>query len=178
MSISAFQAGNRLPGLSTLVRKQKAFLALFAVLLMCLSAQAQTITLRSRISPLAGTSTLKYSDLYGDGNIAVLGTYSGRGVYIFDISNPDAPVLASWYNPGANQQMLEALVRNNIGYFGSGNGGGVHIVDLSNPANPVLKSIITTANNGYSSVHEILLYNNYLIENFNGFSTGPVLKVF
>ena len=152
-------------------------LMFFVLIGLCGSASAQNITLRSNANPSTLTSTLKYSDLYGDGNIAVLGTYNDRGVFIFDITNPDQPVLASRYNPGANQQMLEALVRNGIGYFGSGNGGGVHIVDLSNPYSPVFKSAINASNGGYASIHEILLYNNYLIENFNGFN-GAILRVF
>ncbi|HEY0544669.1 MAG TPA: FG-GAP-like repeat-containing protein [Pyrinomonadaceae bacterium] len=179
MSHSAAKAGNRLSGFSINTRTFKAVFALLALLTLCCSAQAQNITLRSRISPLTGTSNLKYADLYGDGNIAVLGTYGGRGVYIFDITNPDAPVLASLYNPTPNLQMLEALVRNGIGYFGSGSsGGGVHIVDLSNPYSPVLKSKIDTTNGGFSFIHEILLYNNYLIENENTLGNGPRLRVF
>ena len=80
----------------------------------------------------------KICRIYADGNIAVQGSYSCRGAFIYDISNPDAPVLARWYNPGNNQQFLEAIVVGNRGYFGSGNGGGVHIVDLTDPSSPVL----------------------------------------
>jgi hypothetical protein len=176
MSHCAFKGGNR-PSLFAFARNFRFGIALLAVLTLSYAAQAQNITLRSRMSPSSVSNSWKYSDLYGDGNIAVIGTYNARGAYIFDITNPDNPVLASWYNPAPAQQFLEALVRNNIGYFGSGNGGGVHIVNLSNPYNPVLLSTINGTNGGYTSVHEILLYNNYLIENFNGFN-GPRLRVF
>jgi len=65
----------------------------------------------------------------------------------------------------------------NRGYFGSGNGFGVHIVDLTNPANPVLLGTVdTTHGNGFSSIHEMVVFGNYLIENFNGFS-NKTLKV-
>ncbi len=174
MSRCAIKDGNRL-SLFVAVRKARLGLALLAVLTLSYSAVAQNITLRSRISPSSVTSNLKYADIYGEGNVAVMGTYSARGAYIFDISNPDNPVMASWYNPAPAQQFLEALVRNNIAYFGSGNGGGVHVVDISNPYSPVLRSIINTSNGGgYNSVHEILLYNNFLIENFNGTQTDPL----
>ena len=75
------------------------------------------------------------------------------GAFIYDISNPDAPVLGTWYNPGNNQQFLEAIVVGNRGYFGSGNGnGGVHIVDLTNPYSPVLLGTVdSTHGNGYNS---------------------------
>lgn len=178
MSHRAFTIGTFMSGFIT-ARKLTLGLLFFVLLTFSVSLHAQTITLRGNANPSTITSsTWKYSDLYGDGNIAVLGSYNDRGVFIFDITNPDQPVLASRYNPGANQQMLEALVRNGIGYFGSGNGGGVHIVNLSNPYSPVLIGNINAANGGWTSIHEILLYNNYLIENFNGFSTGAKLRVF
>src|SRR5687767_6291084 len=108
------------------------------------SVFAQKVKLRSRITPTCGTtSSLKFSDIYGDGNIAVVGSYNCRGVFIFDVSNPDNPFLSSWYNPignsGGNLQFLEAIVIGDRGYFGAGGGtDGVHIVDLTNPSVPFL----------------------------------------
>jgi len=170
-------SGSFMSGFIT-ARKLAFLLALFVVSGLCTRTNAQNITLRGNANPsVITTSQWKYSDLYGDGNIAVLGSYNDRGVFIFDITNPEQPVLASRYNPGGNLQMLEALVRNNIGYFGSGNGGGVHIVNLANPYSPVLLGTINAANGGWTSIHEILLYNNFLIENFNGFN-GAILRVF
>src|SRR5262245_30485220 len=149
------------------------------------------VTLRGQSRPLPNTANaLQYSDLQGEGNTVVIGTYGNdlsgqkQGALIFDISNPTNPVLASQYNPSvpspttnSKQQMLEALIRDGICYFGSGNGGGVHIVNCSNPYSPVLISRITGTNGGgWDSVHEILLYQNFLIENFNGFN-GAILRV-
>ena len=140
---------------------------------------AQKVRLRAQITPECGTNSLaKFADISADGNIAVQGSYNCRGAFIYDISNPDAPKLAAWYNPGNNQQFLEAIVIGNRGYFGSGNGGGgVHIVDLTNPANPQLLGIVNSANgNGFNSIHEMVITGNFLIENFNGF-TSKILKV-
>ncbi|HVF31375.1 MAG TPA: FG-GAP-like repeat-containing protein [Pyrinomonadaceae bacterium] len=143
---------------------------------------AQKVRLRSQITPNCGSSSnLKYADIYADGNIAVQGSYNCRGVFIYDVTNPDAPTLSSWYNPGANQQFLEAIVIGNRGYFGSGNGGGVHIVDLTNPASPQLLGTVTAVNgNGFNSIHEMVVFDQngsrYLVENFNGFSS-KILKV-
>ncbi len=100
------------------------------------TVSAQKVRLRSHINPdctrpSGATTDSKFADIYADGNIAVVGTYSCRGVFIFDVSNPDTPTLASHYNPGNNIQFLEAMIIGNRGYFGSGNGFGVHIVDLS-----------------------------------------------
>ncbi len=150
-----------------------------SIVVVCLGTSAFAVTnyrLRANINPgCATTSQLKYSDIYADGNIAVMGSYGCRGVFIFNISNPDAPVLSSWYNPGANLQFLEAIVIGNRGYFGTGNTGGVHIVDLTNPASPQLLGIVNAANGGgYPTIHEMMVFDQggsrYLLENSN--STG------
>lgn len=150
-----------------------------SIVVVCLGTSAFAVKnyrLRANINPgCATTSQLKYSDIYADGNIAVMGSFGCRGVFIFNISNPDAPVLSSWYNPGANLQFLEAIVIGNRGYFGTGNTGGVHIVDLTNPASPQLLGIVNAANGGgYPTIHEMMVFDQggsrYLLENSN--STG------
>ena len=152
---------------------------------MALSASAQKVRLRSQITPpctaIPGASNpnWKFADLFGDGNIAVLGSYYCRGGFIFDISNPDAPVLASWYNPNNNQQFLEAIVVGNRAYFGSGNGGGVHIVDVTSPYNPIaLGTVDSTHGNGHNSIHEMMVVpqgsSTYLIENYNSTGVKPI----
>lgn len=142
---------------------------------------AQKVRLRSQITPTcATTSSLKFADIYAEGNIAVMGSYNCRGAFIFDISDPDSPTLANWYNPGANQQFLEAIVLNGRGYFGSGNGGGVHIVDLSNPSSPQLLGTVNLTNgNGHNSIHEMMVIEQngatYLIENSNS-TSNKIIK--
>src|SRR5205823_8651618 len=84
------------------------------------------------------------------------------------------PALASWYNPGNNQQFLEAIVIGTRGYFGSGNGGGVHIVDLSNPYSPVLLGTVDSSHgNGHNSIHEMIVAGDFLIENYNAIGIKP-----
>jgi hypothetical protein len=151
-------------------------------MLATVSAPAQKVRLRSHIaepctSPSGSVPRWKYSDLFGDGNIAVHGSYSCRGAFIYDISNPDSPQFAAHYNPGNNQQFLEAVVVGNRAYFGSGNGGGVHIVDVTDPYQPSLLGTVDQSHgNGFSSIHEIVIDGNYLYENYNGFS-NKLLKV-
>jgi hypothetical protein len=147
---------------------------------------AQKVRLRSQITPactqVRATSGWKFADIYADGNIAVQGSYGCNGAFIYDLTNPDAPVLASWYNPGNNQQFLEAIVIGNRGYFGSGSGnGGVHIVDLTNPYSPVqLGTVNSTNGNGYNVIHEMMVFDHqgarYLLENFNGTSGNDNIK--
>ncbi len=153
-----------------------------AISVFCLNTEvsAQKVRLRAQITPdcASGSSRTKFADIYAEGNIAVQGSFACRGAFIYDVSDPDNPVLAAHYNPGANQQFLEAIVVGNRGYFGSGNGGGVHIVDLSNPRNPQLLGIVdATRGNGFNSVHEIVVWGNFLIENFNSLTTTKVLKI-
>ena len=153
-----------------------ALVGLFAFIL-AVGTPAQKVRLRSVLTPACDSagSNLKYADLWADGNIAVQGSYNCRGAFIYDISNPDAPVLLSRYNPGNNQQFLEAIVVGNRGYFGSGNLGGVHIVDLSNPASPQLLGIVNPTNgNGLLSVHEMVIWGNLLIENANTFADKTI----
>lgn len=150
------------------------------------SAFAQKVRLRSDITPactqVRATTGWKFADLFGDGDLAVLGTYGCNGAFIFDVSNPDAPTLKNWYNPSPQQQFLEAIVLGNRGYFGSGIGGdGVHIVDLTDPANPVLLGKVnSTTGGGYNTIHEMMVFDQgnsrYLLENSN--STANVnLKI-
>jgi len=143
---------------------------------------AQKVRLRSEITPVCtqvrANAGWKFADLYGDGNLAVLGTYGCNGAFIFDVSNPDAPVLKKWYNPAPEQQFLEAIVIGNRGYFGSGIGNdGVHIVDLTDPANPVLLGKVNAAaGGGYPTIHEMMVFDQgasrYLLENSNNTSNS------
>ncbi len=157
--------------------KNTNFIVFFLVLLVVIvsfgeTVFAQKVRLKAQITPTCATSSrLKFADIYADGNIAVQGSFNCRGVFIYDITDINNPVLASWYNPGANIQFLEAIVVGNRGYFGSGNGQGVHIVDLTDPYNPALLGRVnSTTGNGFNSIHEMMIWGDYLIENFNGFS--------
>jgi len=99
---------------------------IFVCLIVCSfsTTVAQKVRLRAQINPncetQGGLEGLKYADIYADGNMAVQGSYNCRGVFIYDLTNPDAPVLASVYNPAPTQAFLEAIVIGNRGYFGSG----------------------------------------------------------
>ena len=92
-------------------------MALFG--LAAFQAPAQKVRLRAQITPQCDSpgSNWKFADIYADGNLAVQGSYHCRGAFIYNISNPDSPYLAGWYNPGNNQQYLEAIDDGNRGYF-------------------------------------------------------------
>jgi len=167
--------------------KKFAFLIGLLILVFNFSAAAQKVRLRSQITPpctpnLGSNASWKFSDIYADGNIAVQGGYYCSGAFIYDLTNPDAPVLANRYNPGNNQQFLEAIVIGNRGYFGSGNGGGVHIVDLTNPYSPTLLGTVNSSNGGgHNSIHEMMVIDQngsrFLIENYNSTVTSKIIKI-
>src|SRR5687768_16112046 len=147
--------------------------AMLGLCVFAIETSAAPVRLRSNFNPTcSGSTTLKFADIYADGNIAVMGSYNCRGVFIINVSNPDAPTLYNHYNPGANLQFLEAIVIGDRGYFGTGNTGGVHIVDLTNPASPQLLGIVNATNGGgYPTIHEMMVFDQggrrYLLENSN-----------
>jgi hypothetical protein len=151
-----------------------------AISMLAVSGSAQKLRLRAQLDPNchvdSGLDSLKYSDIWADGNTAVQGSYNCRGAFIYDVTNPESPILASVYNPQPNQAFLEAIVVGTRGYFGSGgpwasgapnSGDGVHIVDLTDPYHPALLGKVNSSNGGFNGVHEMNVYGNYLIENFN-----------
>ncbi|MCI0664841.1 MAG: IPT/TIG domain-containing protein, partial [Acidobacteria bacterium] len=115
-----------------------------------------------QLDPFPGTN--RYGDVWGEGNYAYLGSFSGLGVTIIDISNPAAPQMAGYYNPPSGGRFQDVIVIDSIGYFSSENNGGVHIVDVRDPANPTLLSQLTTDRNGYPFVHEIFVADGILYE--------------
>jgi hypothetical protein len=132
-------------------------------------------TLRSHMNPYGGYE--KYAGVWGDGHYAYIGSERMNGVLIYDISDPNAPVLASYYNPANSQDIEDIKVANGIGYFASNLGGGLHIVDVSNPANPQLLSTLTSANGGYDNTHKVGVWQNFVFIPQN--LTPPALiKVF
>jgi hypothetical protein len=151
-------------------RSTKAFLwtaALFGTQL--LFAQGVHITKRAQISPSTGTN--HYSDVVaetrsnGKSYAYVSSWHNTSGVWIFDVTNPDAPVFLTRYSNSmtANMQGIE-VDTNGIGYFGDDSGTGIHVVNLSNPATPVLITRITTAQGLFgNSIHDLTLdYNGHL----------------
>src|SRR5947209_1157915 len=60
-----------------------------------------------------------YAGVWGDGNYAYLASERRNGVLIYDISNPDAPVLASYYSPTtpSSLDMEDVKVANGVGFF-------------------------------------------------------------
>jgi hypothetical protein len=155
-------------------------LAVLFTLVFSTSAQADfNITQRGNAHPIVGG--FPYADVWAEGNYAYVGSRDheapgiGSGVYIFDISNPNAPSLAAHYNPPAGTPFRDIKVVGGIGYFASEGGEGIHIVNLSNPRAPTLISRITSAQGGYDYVHNIFVAGGLLYE----VALGPnIVKVF
>ncbi len=156
-----------------------AYLALFPLLAVCLVAtvHAQGIhtTLRSQTNPYGAYQS--YAGVWGDGNYAYIGSERRNGVLIYDITNPNAPALASYYAPSNSLDMEDIKVANGVGYFADNMGSGLHIVNVSDPTNPTLFSQITSANGGYDNTHKVAIWQNFVFIPQN--LTAPALiKVF
>ena len=156
-----------------------ALTALFFLIATCfvISAHAQGIhtTLRSQANPYGFYQS--YAGVWGDGNYAYIGSERRNGVLIYDITNPDAPVLASYYGQSGPIDMEDIKVQNGIGFFADNMGSGLHIVNVSDPTNPQLISQITSANGGYDNTHKIAIWQNFVFIPQN--LTAPALiKVF
>jgi hypothetical protein len=140
------------------------FLGLCAVLCVVLGshaafAQGTHVTLRANLNPSPGTNV--YSDVVAEGNYAYVSSWQNTsGVWIFNVSNPDAPLLVARYNPSNSKNMQGIQVLNGIGYFASDGGSGIHIVNLANPAQPKLITRITSNQGGYNKVHDLTLDGN------------------
>jgi len=117
-------------------------------------------------------------DVWGDGNIAIMGvwtSYTNYGFGIYDISTPSAPNLIKTYNYSttAANRFEQGVIRSNILYVGSwggsSGGSGLHIFTITNPAAPVRISRITastagTVINGFDNVHTLWLERDFLYE--------------
>ncbi len=150
------------------------FLTLFA-LRPYAWGQGIHVTLRSNPDPYPAYQS--YAGVWGDGNYAYVGSERRNGVLIYDITNPDAPVLASYYGMNGPIDMEDIKVANGIGYFADNMGSGLHIVDVSNPANPTLLSQITSANGGFDNTHKVAIWQNFVFIPQNLVSPA-LIKVF
>ncbi len=158
-----------------------ATLSVLAAILLCVSAQAQeTIKLLGQIKPFDVNN--RYADVWGEGNYAYVGSFSGSGLMIFDITNPRAPKMVGFYDPPGGERFQDVMVINGIGYFSSDGRlsgdarGGVHIVDVRNPASPVLLSQILPAQRGFLNVHELFVTADGVL--FEADSRTNVVKIF
>ncbi len=131
----------------------------FVLSVQCAFSQGVHVTLRGNSNPNGGQWV--YSDVVAEGNFAYVASWHNTaGVWIFDISNPDAPEFVTKYAPSSSTNMQAIQVLNGIGYFGTDSGSGIRIVDLSNPAQPVLINRITTANGLFNIVHSLTVDGN------------------
>ena len=82
----------------------------------------------------------------------------GRGIVVFDMTDPTQPIVAGSYAPSGEGglQLRDVEVYDGIGYFSSNDGGGVHIVDVrANPIDPPLLKRVTSADGGTNGVHRL-----------------------
>ncbi len=152
-------------------------LAFLTILFLIPVAAGQGIHVTLRSNPDPYPAYQSYSGVWGDGNYAYIGSERRNGVLIYNITNPDAPVLASYYGQSGPIDMEDIKVANGIGYFADNMGSGLHIVDVSDPTNPVLLSQITSANGGFDNAHKVAIWQNFVFIPQN-LTSPAIIKVF
>ena len=98
-------------------------------------------------SPFGVVGDSTYTDVWGEGHVAYLGS-SNSGVGLIDISDPSKTSLVDTYRPDAQFAFDTLQVHDEIGYWASSNGGGLHIVDVKDNQPQMLSTI--GADNGAS----------------------------
>ena len=112
---------------------RSAFPTLLLTLALAHTAVASVqLPLIGELDPFAGNGA--YSDVWGEGDFAYVGSFNATGVAIIDISSPALPILVATYDPAPGVTFLDVKVQNGIGYFSTEGfffgTEGVHIVDL------------------------------------------------
>jgi choice-of-anchor B domain-containing protein len=115
----------------------------------------------------------EYTDIWAEGDYAYIGSWDTTGVSIFNIADPNNAFYVDRYIAG--KTFYDVKVSNGIGYFANDGGDGLHVVDLSNPATPTLITKVTSAEDGFDSIHNISIFGNRLYQTSGG---GTTVKVF
>ncbi len=112
----------------------------------CLHGQASAHTVadflplqyRGIVAPFGFDGTEVYTDVWGAGNYAYLGTQSS-GVAIIDVSDSKAPYLVDVFGADLNVSFTDVRVHDAVGYF-STTSNGTYLVDVTSPSTPELLS--------------------------------------
>ena len=115
-------------------------------------------------SPFGVVGDSTYTDVWGEGEVAYLGSTSS-GVALIDISNPGSASVVTTYMPEAPFAFDSLQVHDGIGYWASSNGGGLHIVDVRNNQAQTLATIdaafeATNNVNGFTITDNILFVSD------------------
>ena len=157
------------------LRSIRLFVISFLAVSPSVLAQGVHVTLRANANP--NPAYQSYAGVWGDSHYAYVGSERRNGVLIFDVSNPDNPVLAASYAPSNSFDMEDIKVASGVGYFADNSGSGLHIVDLSDPTNPTLLSRITSANGGFDNAHKVAVWQNFVFLPQN-LTSPAIIKVF
>jgi hypothetical protein len=140
--------------------------ALGALALLAAPVLAQDVPFNaSLVSRLDVASS--YADVWGEGNVAIMGRFGQNRVDLIDITNPAAPIVASTYvvnSPDTGASAQDVKSANGLMFVGleSSSGNGAHIVDIRDPYNPVLLTKVDPEPGPYEAVHNLFYDNGYL----------------
>ncbi|MEZ6117455.1 MAG: hypothetical protein R3C28_12885 [Pirellulaceae bacterium] len=126
-----------------------------------LVGEVQPLDLVASLAPLGNETLSVYTDVWANGEIALLGT-KANGVLLVDVSLPSAPQSTGVYEPNSAFAFDDIKALDNVGYFSSSNGGGLHVVDLSDSQQPTLLSKLDSTNGAFDSISGSFVRNNML----------------
>jgi len=148
----------------------KIVLRLIPWILLCLSTTAQDppfhASLRDKINvpPNLDLADIRYSDIWAEGDVALIGQFGNNRVDLLDISDPDNIAVAGTYFSTLNESASDQDVKSGrvplapgtplmFISLESGGSDGVEIVDISDPSSPQLLTRIDAEPGPYEFIH-------------------------
>jgi hypothetical protein len=107
--------------------------------------------LEGAISPFGVTTNNNYTEVWGAGDYAYIGSLSS-GVAIIDASDRQSLRYRTTFAPTAGREFHDIRVYGDVGFFSSNNGGGTFVVDLSAPTTPTMVTQIDSSIGGFENV--------------------------
>ena len=127
------------------------------------------------LAPFGTDDTETYTEVCGSDGYAYLGSLTS-GVAIIDIRDSSALATTTVFGANSGNAFVDIQVVEGVGYFSSDT-GGTYLVDLATPSNPVFLSQISSTENGFDSVTNALVYQDYFFQVFENSSEIAVFDI-
>ncbi|QEG34713.1 LVIVD repeat protein [Bythopirellula goksoeyrii] len=123
----------------------------------------QPLLFTGYLAPFGNNKSTTYTDVWGEGDLAVLGSLES-GVAIIQDSGTGPLNHIGTFLPSSPRQFQDVKISGDYGFFSSPDGGGTFVVDLSDPAVPTEVAQINVSTSGHNNVRNATLGNGYLYQ--------------
>ena len=134
------------------------------------------MVLQDAIAPFGDDRTETYTEAWGEGDYAYLGSLSS-GVAIIHAANREALSQTTTFNPAGAHEFHDIRVSGDVGFFSSNSGGGTFVVDLTSPAAPSVVTQLDASRGGFDNVRNASYDQGYLYQVDTGSSQIAVFDV-